>query len=98
MKKKTIGILATSVAVGALCVMTDAPAIAGHGGGGGGHGGGGGGGFHGGGGGGGFHGGGGGFAAFHGGGVAGMAEVAGFTDLLPMLGRPISVMGGVVMH
>ena len=30
--------------------------------------------------------------------VAGMAEVAGFTDLLPMLGRPISVMGGVVMH
>jgi hypothetical protein len=30
--------------------------------------------------------------------VAGMAEVAGFTDLLPMLARPISVMGGVVMH
>jgi LTXXQ motif family protein len=76
MKKKTIGILATSVAVCALCVVTDVSAIAGHGGGGGGgHGGGGGGGFHGGGGGGfhgggggGFHGGGGGF---HGGGFAG---------------------------
>jgi hypothetical protein len=68
MKKKTIGILATSVAVCALCVVTDVSAIAGHGGGGGGgHGGGGGGGFHGGGGGG-FHGGGGGIAGFHGGG------------------------------
>jgi hypothetical protein len=64
MKKKTIGILATSVAVCALCVVTDASAIAKGGGGGGG-----GGGFHGGGGGGGgFHGGGGGFAGFHGGG------------------------------
>jgi len=64
MKKKTIGILATSVAVCALCVVTDASAIARGGGGGGG-----GGGFHGGGGGGGgFHGGGGGFAGFHGGG------------------------------
>jgi hypothetical protein len=30
--------------------------------------------------------------------VAGMAEAAGFTDLLPMVARPISVMGGVVMH
>jgi LTXXQ motif family protein len=64
MKKKTIGILATSVAVCALCVVTDASAIARGGGGGGG-----GGGFHGGGGG--FHGGGGGFAAFHGGGGGG---------------------------
>jgi LTXXQ motif family protein len=74
MKKKTIGILATSVAVCALCIVTDASAIArGGGGGGGGHGGGGGGGgFHGGGGGGGgFHGGGGGFAGFHGGGGGG---------------------------
>src|SRR5262249_59969736 len=62
MKKRTIGILATSVAVSALCVITDASAIAGgKGGGGGWHGGGGGGGWHGGGGGG-FHG----FAA-HGG-------------------------------
>jgi LTXXQ motif family protein len=62
MKKRMIGILATSVAVCALCIVTDASAIAGHGGGagGGGHGGGGGGGGHG--------GGGGGFAAFHGGG------------------------------
>jgi LTXXQ motif family protein len=68
MKKKTIGILATSVAVCALCIVTDASAIAGgHGGGGGGHGGGGGG-----------HGGGGGFAAHsigggigHGGGLGG---------------------------
>jgi LTXXQ motif family protein len=50
MKKRTIGILATSVAVGALCIVTDASAIAGHGGGGGG----------------GWHGGGGGGAAFHG--------------------------------
>jgi hypothetical protein len=60
--KKTIGILATSVAVCALCIVTNASAIAGHGGGGGGHGGGGGGGGH---------GGGGGFAAFHGGGGGG---------------------------
>ena len=75
MKKKTIGILATSVAVCALCIVTDASAIAGgHGGGGGGHGGGGGGGGWGGGG----HGGGGGFAAHsigggigHGGGLGG---------------------------
>jgi hypothetical protein len=66
MKKRTIGILATSVAVSALCVVTDVSAIAGPGGGGGG------GGFHGGGGGGGgFHGGGGGFAGFHGGGGGG---------------------------
>jgi LTXXQ motif family protein len=36
MKKRTIGIVATSVAVSALCVITDASAIAGHGGGGGG--------------------------------------------------------------
>jgi LTXXQ motif family protein len=75
MKKRTIGILATSVAVSALCVVTDVSAIAGHGGGGGGGGGhgggGGGGGFHGGGGGGGWHGGGGGFAGFHGGGGGG---------------------------
>jgi hypothetical protein len=69
-KKRTIAILATSVAISALCVMTDAPAFAGKGGGGGrGGGGGGGGGFGGGGGhgfgGGGGHGfgGGGGFAA-----------------------------------
>jgi LTXXQ motif family protein len=62
--KKTIGVLATSVAVCALCIVTDASAIAGHGGGGGGGG-------HGGGGGGGGHGGGGGFAAFHGGGGGG---------------------------
>src|SRR5262249_6544742 len=51
MKKRTIGILATGVAVCALCIVTDASAIAGgghgggggggHGGGGGGHGGGG---------------------------------------------------------
>jgi hypothetical protein len=62
MTKRTIGILATSVAVTALCLVTDGSAFAfGKGGGGGG----GGGGFHGGGGG--FHGGGGGFAAFHGG-------------------------------
>jgi hypothetical protein len=71
MKKRTIGILATSVAVSALCVVTDVSAIAGHGGGGGGGhgGGGGGGGFHGGGGGGGWHGGGGGYHGFaaHGG-------------------------------
>ena len=65
MRKKTIGILATSVAISALCVMTDVPAFAGKGGGRGG-GGGGGGGFGGGGG----HGfgGGGGFAGFRGGG------------------------------
>ena len=25
-------------------------------------------------------------------------DLLGFTDLLPMLARPISVMGGVVMH
>jgi LTXXQ motif family protein len=65
MKKRAIGILATSVAVSALCVMTEVSAFARGGGGGGG-------GFHGGGGGGGgFHGGGGGFhgfAGFHGGG------------------------------
>ncbi len=63
MRKKTIGILATSVAISALCVMTDVPAFAGKGGG---RGGGGGGGFGGGGG----HGfgGGGGFAGFRGGG------------------------------
>ena len=77
MSKRTIGILATSVAVGALCVVTDVSAFAGRGGGGGGgghgfgggggHGFGGGGGFHGFGGGGGFHGfGGGGFHGFHG--------------------------------
>jgi hypothetical protein len=73
MRKKTIGILVTSVAVCALCIVTDASAIAGgHGGGGGGHGGGGGGW------GGGGHGGGGGFAAHsigggigHGGGLGG---------------------------
>ena len=58
MKKRTIGILATSVAVSALCVITDASAIAGGKGGGGG--------WHGGGGGGGWHGGGGGGGAFHG--------------------------------
>jgi LTXXQ motif family protein len=68
MKKRTIAILATSVAVSALCAMTDVSAFArgGGGGGGGGFGG-----FHGGGGRGlgGFHGGGGGgFAGFHGGG------------------------------
>jgi len=58
--KRTIAILATSVAVGALCVITDAPAVARSFGGGG---------FHGGGGGfGGFHGGGGGFGGIHGGG------------------------------
>src|SRR6516164_6614568 len=73
MKKRTIGILATSVAVSALCIVTDVSAVAGGhgggGGGGGGHGGGSGGGWHGGGGGGGgYHGGGSGFAAFHGGG------------------------------
>src|SRR5215469_10541172 len=64
MTKRTIAILATSVAVCALCIVTDASAIAG-----GGHGGGGGGGHGGGGGGwgGGGHGGGG-FSAFHGGG------------------------------
>src|SRR6516225_146748 len=64
MNKKTIGILATSVAVCALCIVTDASAIA-KGGGGGGHGGGG----HGGGGG--WHGGGGGHGGFavHGGGA-----------------------------
>jgi hypothetical protein len=63
MKKRTIGILATSVAVSALCVMTDVSAIAKGGGGGGGAGGGGGGGWHGGGGGG-WHGGGGGYHGF----------------------------------
>src|SRR5262249_22967888 len=47
MKKKTIGILASSVAISALCVMTDVPAFAGRGGGGGGGGGFGGGGGHG---------------------------------------------------
>src|SRR6516164_8860679 len=52
MKKRTIGILATGVAVTALCVITDASAIAGHSGGGGG--------------GGGWHGGGVGGGAFHG--------------------------------
>ena len=65
MSKRAIGILATSVAVGALCVTTEVYAF-----GGGGHGFGGGGGFHGfGGGGGGFHGfgGGGGFHGFGGG-------------------------------
>ena len=51
MKRRTIGILTTSVAVSALCVITDASAIAGHGGGGGG---------------GGWHGGGGGGGGFHG--------------------------------
>jgi LTXXQ motif family protein len=49
--KRTIGILATSVAVSALCIITDASAIAGQGGGGGG---------------GGWHGGGGGGGGFHG--------------------------------
>ena len=66
MSKRTIGVLATSAALCALIVATDASAFGGgHGGGGGGggfHGGGGGGGF------GGFHGGGGGFGGFHGGG------------------------------
>ena len=87
MNRKMIGILATSVAVGALCIVTDVPAIArGGGGGGGGFHGGGGGGFHGGGGGG-FHaGGGGGFHAalggfhgggFHGGGFHGLAAHGG---------------------
>src|SRR6516225_4907356 len=75
MTKRTIGILATSVAVCALCIVTDASAIAGGGhggGGGGGHGGGGGG--HGGGGfAGGFHGGGGGW---HGGGFAARSGLA----------------------
>jgi hypothetical protein len=77
MSKRTIGILTTSVAVVALCVVTDVSAFAGRGGGGGGgghgfgggggHGFGGGGGFHGFGGGGGFHGfGGGGFHGFRG--------------------------------
>jgi LTXXQ motif family protein len=72
MKKRTIGILATSVAVCALCIVTDASAIAGgHGGGGGGHGGG----FGGGGG----HGGGfGGFAAHVGGGHGGFGGFRGF--------------------
>jgi LTXXQ motif family protein len=68
--KRTIGILATSFAVSALCVVTDVSAFArggGGGGGGGGFHGGGGGGLHGGGGGG-FHAGGGGFSGFHGGG------------------------------
>jgi LTXXQ motif family protein len=65
MKKKTIGILATSAAISALCVITDVPAFAGKGGGGGGGHGFGGGGGHGFGGGGGFHGFGGG-GAFHG--------------------------------
>src|SRR5437868_5168702 len=75
MNKKDIGILATSVALGALCVMADFPASARPGGGGGGfHGGGGGGGFHGGGGGG-FHGGGGGFP---GGGGGFHAAIGGF--------------------
>jgi ABC-type transporter MlaC component len=68
MKKKTIGILATSVAICALCVVTDASAIARGGGGGGGHGGGGGGGHGFGGGGGHGFGGGGGFHGFGGGG------------------------------
>jgi LTXXQ motif family protein len=76
--KRTIAILATSVAVGALCLVTDVPAMAK----GGFHGGGGGGGFHPGGGGfhpggGGFHMGGGGFhpsfGGFHGGGFHGFA-------------------------
>jgi LTXXQ motif family protein len=73
MSKRTIGILATSVAVAALCVVTDVSAFAGRGGGGGGGGGRhgfGGGGGHGFGGGGGFHGfsgGGGGFHGFGGG-------------------------------
>jgi LTXXQ motif family protein len=76
MKKKTIGILATSVAVGALCFVTDASAIAGPGGGGGFHG------FGGGGGGGKFHGiggggGGGGFHGFGGGGVHGFSGIHG---------------------
>jgi LTXXQ motif family protein len=66
MSKRTIGILATSVAVVGLCVVMDVSAFAGRGGGGGGGGHGGGGGGHGGGGG--FHGGGGGF---HGGGGGG---------------------------
>jgi LTXXQ motif family protein len=68
MKKKTIAILATSVAISALCMMTDVPAFAGRGGGGGGHGGGGGGGHGGFGGGGHGFGGGGGFHGFGGGG------------------------------
>src|SRR6516165_6134419 len=75
MTKRTVGILATSVAVCALCIVTDASAIAGGGKGGGG---GGGGGFHGGGGGfaGGFHGGGGGWhgGGFGHGGLAHMGE------------------------
>ncbi len=73
MHKKTIGILATSVALCALCLATEASAFGRGGGGGGGGGGfrGGGGGFHMGGGGGGFHMGGGGFGgpALHAGGM-----------------------------
>jgi hypothetical protein len=69
--KRTIGILATSVAVGALCLATDLPAMAK------GFGGGGGGGFHGGGGA--FHGGGGGFhPSFGGGGMHGFGGFHGF--------------------
>jgi hypothetical protein len=63
--RRTIGILATSVAVAALCIVTDASAVARGGGGGGG----GGGGNH-------FRGGGGGEVV-----VAGMAAEAGFMDL-----------------
>ncbi|MGB3745339.1 MAG: Spy/CpxP family protein refolding chaperone [Xanthobacteraceae bacterium] len=78
MKKRTIGILATSVAISALCVMTDVPAFAGKGGGGG-RGGGGGGGGHGFGGGGGHgFGGGGGFHGFAAHGLGGGGGFHGF--------------------
>jgi LTXXQ motif family protein len=93
--KRTIGILATSVAVGALCLATDVPAMAkGPGGGGGG--------FHmGGGGGGGFHMGGGGFhpsfggGGFHGfGGVHSLGGFHGFAAHGPMhMGRSFSPHG-----
>src|SRR6516165_5375501 len=75
MKKRTIGILATSAAVCALCIVTDASAIAG-----GGHGGGGGGG------GGGGHGGGG-FAAFHGGGGGWHGGGGGYHGALAHMGH-----------
>src|SRR5438067_3263308 len=100
MKKRTVGILATSVAVSALCVVTDVSAFARGGGGGfGGFHGGGGGfrGFHGGGGGGGFggfHGSGGGFLlGFTEGAVGGMA--ADFMGWLPTVAPPTLGMGGV---
>jgi LTXXQ motif family protein len=98
MKKRTIGILATSIAVGALCLVTDASAIAGGGkgggggGGGGGHGGGGfAGAFHGGGGG--FHGG---FAGLHGGG--GGWHGGGYHGGLAHMGHGWSGHGGMHSH